>query len=170
MAKNGNIQKSGTLEDLRNEFSTIQAQVAALGRKLDALAQSPEETASAPAPRKIKRPAASRPSGGRGEVTIQGPRGADARALMQKEGLLVLKGSQVSDDVVPSMPAALQTARQSLVDGKVITRAGKGWRFAQDHLFPSVSTAAAVVMGRNANGWREWKDGQGRTLGQLHRK
>ncbi|WP_419195173.1 DUF4357 domain-containing protein, partial [Novipirellula herctigrandis] len=31
------------------------------------------------------------------------------------------------------------------------------------------STAAAVVLGRNANGWVEWKDKNGATLSEVHR-
>jgi hypothetical protein len=44
-----------------------------------------------------------------------------------------------------------------------------GWeiRFSQDYVFSSPSTAAAVVLGRSANGRVEWKDSQGRMLKQL---
>ena len=44
---------------------------------------------------------------------------------------------------------------------------GAGYRFSQDYVFTSPSTAAAVVLGRSANGRIEWKDGQGRTLKEL---
>jgi len=33
-----------------------------------------------------------------------------------------------------------------------------------DYLFSSPSSAAAVVLGRNANGLMEWKDNQGKEL------
>lgn len=32
------------------------------------------------------------------------------------------------------------------------------------------STAAALVLGRSANGWTEWKDAEGRTLDEVRRK
>jgi len=41
------------------------------------------------------------------------------------------------------------------------------YRFTQDYSFSSPSTAAAVVLGRSANGRIEWKDAQGRTLKEL---
>lgn len=44
---------------------------------------------------------------------------------------------------------------------------GGGYRFSQDYVFTSPSTAAAVVLGRSANGRIEWKDAQGRTLKEL---
>ena len=44
---------------------------------------------------------------------------------------------------------------------------GEQYVFVQDYAFRSPSTAAAVTLGRNANGRTEWKDGQGRTLKTL---
>lgn len=35
------------------------------------------------------------------------------------------------------------------------------YRFSQDYVFSSPSTAAAVVLGRSANGRIEWKDAKG---------
>jgi hypothetical protein len=48
--------------------------------------------------------------------------------------------------------------------------AAEGYRFAQDYVFSSPSTAAAVVLGRSANGRIEGKDAQGRTLKALQEK
>ena len=36
--------------------------------------------------------------------------------------------------------------------------------FTEDYVFSSPSTAAAIVMGRNANGLNEWKKKDGSTL------
>jgi len=47
---------------------------------------------------------------------------------------------------------------------------GNHYRFTQDYAFSSPSTAAAVVLGRSANGRIEWKDGLGRTLKELQEK
>jgi len=41
--------------------------------------------------------------------------------------------------------------------------------FPRDHLFRSPSSAASALLGRTANGWREWKNAQGRTLSQVKR-
>ncbi len=37
----------------------------------------------------------------------------------------------------------------------------------EDYLFSSPSTAAAVVMGRNANGLKEWKTKEGKSLKEI---
>jgi len=44
---------------------------------------------------------------------------------------------------------------------------GKHYQFSQDYVFSSPSLAAAVVLGRSANGRVEWKDSSGRTLKKL---
>ncbi len=41
--------------------------------------------------------------------------------------------------------------------------------FPRDHLFRSPSSAASALLGRTANGWREWKNAQGRTLSRVKR-
>jgi hypothetical protein len=41
--------------------------------------------------------------------------------------------------------------------------------FPRDHLFRSPSSAASALLGRTANGWREWKNAQGFTLSQVKR-
>ncbi len=57
--------------------------------------------------------------------------------------------------------------RQELIGNGVLVTDPEGFRFAQDYVFSSPSTAAAVVLGRSANGRIEWKDGLGRTLKSL---
>jgi len=44
------------------------------------------------------------------------------------------------------------------------------YRFTKDHVFPSPSQAAALVLARTANGWIEWKYPDGRTLDEVKRK
>ena len=39
--------------------------------------------------------------------------------------------------------------------------------FARDYLFASPSSAAVLLMGRNANGWSEWKAADGKTLDEV---
>jgi hypothetical protein len=54
--------------------------------------------------------------------------------------------------------------REKLIASGVLSQEGKCYQFTQDYSFSSPSTAAAVVMGRGANGRIEWKDKSGRTL------
>ena len=57
--------------------------------------------------------------------------------------------------------------RQELIANGVMTLEAGLYRFTQDYSFSSPSTAAAVVLGRSANGRIEWKDAQGRTLKEI---
>lgn len=57
--------------------------------------------------------------------------------------------------------------RQELIGNGVLERDDDHYRFTQDFVFSSPSTAAAVALGRSANGRVEWKDGRGRTLKEL---
>ena len=64
--------------------------------------------------------------------------------------------------------------RQELIGNGVLALdeagAAQGYRFTQDYVFSSPSTAAAVVLGRSANGRIKWRDAQGRTLKALQEK
>lgn len=95
---------------------------------------------------------------------IKGARGADARAVVTHEGVVVLEGSGVADPIAPSMSPAFAKARQRLIDNGVIGDRQGRLAFIEDCLFASPSAAAAVVMGRNANGRTELKDAKGKTL------
>ena len=40
----------------------------------------------------------------------------------------------------------------------------------KDYTFSSPSTASSVVLGRSSNGWKDWKDEQGRRLNMVYQK
>jgi len=54
--------------------------------------------------------------------------------------------------------------RKKLITSGVLVTSGDRYQFTQDYSFSSPSTAATIVMGRNANGRTEWKDGSGTPL------
>jgi hypothetical protein len=56
------------------------------------------------------------------------------------------------------------TYRQKLIDEGVLVDKGEYFEFSDDYIFSSPSTAAVMVMGRNANGLTEWKNKDGKTL------
>lgn len=91
-------------------------------------------------------------------------RNANAQAKYSNDGMVVLNGSYAAHDVVPSTSPGTVKLRQSLLSDGVLEESELGLRFTQDYLFPSPSSAAAVVLGRTANGWIEWKDKHGNTL------
>lgn len=95
---------------------------------------------------------------------IKAARGADAKALITNEGMVVLEGSHAALTVVPSTPDWALNIRSRLMETKTLVEANGLLVFSKDYLFATPSTAAAVVMGRSANGLNEWKDKRGKTL------
>ena len=91
---------------------------------------------------------------------ISAARGANAKAVITPEGIVVLKGSSVAASEVPSTPKAVSQKRHELIKTEII----KEFKFTKDFLFSSPSTAAAVVMGRSANGLLEWKKEDGSSI------
>ena len=97
---------------------------------------------------------------------IDAARGAVATGIMTTEGFVVFKGSKIASTEVPSMPESFKKKRAQLISEKVVI----DFEFTQDYLFSSPSTAAAVVMGRSANGLKEWKLKDGSNLGENEQK
>lgn len=95
---------------------------------------------------------------------IVAPRGADAQGEPTSEGFVVFKGSKIATSTVPSFSTSFLKLRQSLIDKGIIIAKNESLELTDDYIFGSPSTAAAIVMGRNANGQTEWKLPNGRTL------
>jgi len=97
---------------------------------------------------------------------IKSSRGADASGEPTTDGFVVFKGSKAAANTVPSMTQNFIRLRNELIDNMVFIRSpiGEGIEFSEDYIFTSPSTAAAMVMGRNANGLSEWKLKDGTTL------
>jgi hypothetical protein len=91
---------------------------------------------------------------------ISAARGANATAVLTSEGIVVLKDSQIASSEVPSTPVPVIKKRKDLVDSGIV----KESKFTKDYLFSSPSMAAAVIMGRSANGLIEWKKEDGTTM------
>ena len=60
--------------------------------------------------------------------------------------------------------------REQLQQKGVLQRKEHVLVFMEDYIFSSPSTAAGVVLARSANGWREWKFNDGRTLDEVKRQ
>jgi len=95
---------------------------------------------------------------------IKSARGSNGKAILTNEGVVVLEGSEIAIETAPSMSRAFVNMRQRLIDHNIIKEANGKSVFVQDHLFASPSSAAAVVMGRNANGPKAWKDKNGKSI------
>lgn len=102
-------------------------------------------------------------------LTCKG-KGVQATGYEASQGFVVRAGSQAVLDTVPSMALhvrGMYDLRQELIGNGVLSLQGGLYQFTQDYSFSSPSTAAAVVLGRSANGRIEWKAADGRTLKEL---
>jgi len=95
---------------------------------------------------------------------IKAARGANAKGQQTSDGFVVLKGSEIASSTVDSYPDSWKNSRQELIDNKNIIEENGKLIFANDYLFNSPSAAAAIVMGRSANGLTEWKNTKGKSL------
>jgi 5-methylcytosine-specific restriction enzyme B len=94
---------------------------------------------------------------------------AEATGTLTEEGFVVKAGAVARKDIVPSAIDSVTPARQRLLDDGVLEDHDGQYRFTQDYRFDSPSGAAAAVLGRTANGWREWKHSDGRSLSEVKR-
>ena len=102
-------------------------------------------------------------------LTCKG-KGVQATGYEASQGFVVRAGSDAVADTVPSMALhvrGMYDLRQELIGNGVLGLQGGLYQFTQDYSFSSPSTAAAVVLGRSANGRIEWKAADGRTLKEL---
>ncbi|MFN9823570.1 MAG: DUF4357 domain-containing protein, partial [Planctomyces sp.] len=94
-------------------------------------------------------------------------KGIRATGFEDARGFVVVNGSQVVKDEVQSIHQNISNLRKDLLDQGVIVNNGQTLTFAQDQVFGSPSTAAAVILGRSANGRTEWRNRDGTTLKQI---
>jgi hypothetical protein len=86
-----------------------------------------------------------------------------------EDGFVVFEGSIARIEIAPSAVQSLRPQREKLLASGVLEERAGVYVFTQDFLFTSPSTAAAIVLGRSANGWLEWKDLEGKTLDDIFR-
>lgn len=103
------------------------------------------------------------------ELTCKG-RGVSAAGFDTPQGFVVRAGSEAAGDEAPSLAENFRSVpvrRAELRQNGVLVQDGGHLKFSEDYTFSSPSFAAAVVLGRNANGREEWKNAQGKTLKQI---
>lgn len=94
-----------------------------------------------------------------------------ARAQYEENGMRVLAGSLASRIDSKSITNSVVDLRKRLVaQGILQIHDANLYQFAKDCHFESPSAAAAVVLGHSANGWRVWRNADGRTLDDTKRK
>ena len=95
---------------------------------------------------------------------IKAARGADAQGEPSSDGFVVFKGSKAAGSTVASITPSFLTLRNKLIEQGVMVNKGEYLEFPDDYIFSSPSTAACMVLGRNANGLTEWKQKGGKSL------
>ncbi len=95
---------------------------------------------------------------------IKATRGADAKGFLVSDGFLVIKNSKIAFDTTASMSDTLVQFRNRLIEKGIVST---DFVFQNDYIFTSPSLAAAVVMGRNANGRTEWKTIDNRSINDI---
>ncbi len=101
---------------------------------------------------------------------IKAARGADAQGEPTSDGFLVFKGSKATGTTVASITQNFINLRNRLIEERAIVPKDDYCEFPDDYIFSSPSTAAAMVLGRNANGLTEWKLKDGTTLKEFESK
>ncbi len=96
--------------------------------------------------------------------------GADARGIYNEEGFVVLAGSVCRTETTQSASDGVARRRAEMIESGVLVDHPGGLLLKRDTPFSSPSAAAAVVTGSSANGWTEWRNGQGQTLDDVIRK
>lgn len=98
-------------------------------------------------------------------------RGARGMGEYVEDGFVVLRGSTAAIEVTPSASKAFAARiRQRLLKSGILAEQDGVYVFQEDYLFSTPSGAADAILGRNSNGWTEWRDTAGRTLDELKRK
>ena len=104
------------------------------------------------------------------EIIICKGKDAYAKGEYIEQGLVVFTNSICN--LVPTNTAGawLIGIRDQLQQKGVLQLKENVLVFTEDYVFSSPSTAAGVVLARSANGWREWKFKDGRTLDEVKRQ
>ena len=104
------------------------------------------------------------------EIIICKGKDAYAKGEYTEQGLVVFAHSTCNLIPTNTAGASLISMREQLQQKGVLQRKENVLVFMEDYIFSSPSTAAGVVLARSANGWREWKFNDGRTLDEVKRQ
>ncbi|AGC78731.1 uncharacterized protein DUF4357 [Nonlabens dokdonensis] len=98
---------------------------------------------------------------------LTGLRMANAQGRLTNDGFVVLKNSVISPSTTEGCSDHWIRLRERLIKDSIIIKTQNHFIFNESYLFSSPSAAAAIVIGRNANGLKEWKLKNGKTIKEL---
>jgi hypothetical protein len=96
--------------------------------------------------------------------------GVEAEGSLVDDGFVVFKDSKVKATTVPSCHDYLINMRNELIQSGILILDGEAYRFTEDYVFSSPSTAGGVILGRSTNGWTKWRTVNGKTLDEMKRQ
>lgn len=96
--------------------------------------------------------------------------GALATGEFTEDGFIIFKGSTCKPGETKGTHKWVANTRKDLLEKKVLVKEGDFYSFNHDHPFKTPSSAAGIVLGRNSNGWIDWKYKNGKTLDEVKRK
>ena len=85
-----------------------------------------------------------------------------------EEGFLLYKGAICKLELHKGTEKLSQ--RDDMISSGLLKKQDDHYILQENKLFSSVSSAAAIVLGRRANRWLEWQNSEGKTLNELERK
>jgi len=91
--------------------------------------------------------------------------GTDAKSKLTNEGIVVLAGSKIRKDVVPSCPDYAKTVREENKDNIDVNGI-----LLRDILFKTPSGASSFVLGAPTNGNIEWRTDDGKVLKDIENR
>lgn len=99
-------------------------------------------------------------------------KGKDAEAVgsFTEEGFIIYNTSKANLTESPSAGDWVINMRKNAIASGALIQEGNILKFAKNLDIGSPSAAAAIVLGRRANGWTEWKDKEGKTIDEIKRK
>jgi hypothetical protein len=96
-------------------------------------------------------------------------KGIQANAIYTSEGVVLLEGSQIAKNETPSASNGIRNLRKEKLDEGYIIDREEFFEVIKKITFTGVSTASSFVLGRNSNGWIEWKNKLGKSLDEVER-
>lgn len=96
--------------------------------------------------------------------------GVEAEGSLVDDGFVVFKDSRAKATTVPSCHNFLINLRNELVQNGILVQDGEAYRFTEDYIFSSPSTAGGVILDRSTNGWTKWRNVNGKTLDEMKRQ
>ncbi|HEX2786415.1 MAG TPA: GIY-YIG nuclease family protein [Ignavibacteria bacterium] len=92
--------------------------------------------------------------------------GLTAKALQTDEGIVVLKGSEATQNI-QGLQKGYKEDRERLIENGRLKLINDKYIFQEDTIFKSPSAAAAIIVGYSINGRKHWKDKNGKSLNEI---